>query len=285
MNHSFKSLAAFALLAAVLPVACERGFGDAAEPQLVVEGWIDSGRFPVVVLSRTVPITDDYQPTGQLAECVERWARVAVSDGEREVVLVGMADESHFPPYVYTTSDLRGEPGRTYRLTVDCPDGTHAEAVATIPEPAAIDSFAVVQADGADTLRQLYAYVAGARGADRCYRVFTQVLGSRYGYLPSYLGLATGDMLPAGGRMPVNRGRTNLESDYTPYFSVGDTVMVKVARIDSAAYSFWRGYEDMIELSRNPLFPVTNNLHSNVSGALGYWFGYGSAFGSVIVTP
>ena len=73
------------MLAAVLPVACERGFGDAAEPQLVVEGWIDSGRFPVVVLSRTVPITDDYQPTGQLADCVERWARVAVSDGEREV--------------------------------------------------------------------------------------------------------------------------------------------------------------------------------------------------------
>lgn len=279
----FVSMAALTA-ALLLLAACGRGFDDVAGPQLVVEGWIDSGRFPVVMVSRTVPITDDYQSTDNLAASVERWARVTVSDGERVAVLVGMADEGYFPPYVYTTSDLRGVPGRTYRLTVDCPDGTHAEAVTTIPEPAAIDSLAFVPAPEADTLRQLYAYVGGGRaGADR-YRVFTQVLGSPYGYRPAYLGLATGEMLPANGRMPVNRGRLNMEHDFTPYFAVGDTVMVKLARIDGDAYRFWRGYEDMMELSRNPLFPVTANLHSNVSGALGYWFGYGSAFGSVVIS-
>lgn len=274
-----------ALAAALLLLAaCDRAFGDVAGPQLVVEGWIDSGRFPVVMLSRTVPITDDYQSTENLAASVERWARVAVSDGKREVVLVGMANESYFPPYVYTTSELRGVAGRTYRLTVDCPNGTHAEAVTTIPEPAAIDSIVFEPAPGADTLRQLYAYVGGSRAEGHRYRVFTHVLGQPYGYRPAYLGLATGEMLPADGRMPANRGRLNMEHDFTPYFAVGDTVMVKLARIDDDAYQFWRGYEDMMELSRNPLFPVTVNLPSNVSGALGYWFGYGSAFGSVIIS-
>lgn len=63
-----------ALAAALLLLAaCDRAFGDVAGPQLVVEGWIDSGRFPVVMLSRTVPITDDYQSTENLAASVERW--------------------------------------------------------------------------------------------------------------------------------------------------------------------------------------------------------------------
>jgi len=57
-----------------------------------------------------------------------------------------------------------------------------------------------------------------------------------------------------------------------------DTVMVKFTAIDDDAYEFWRNFEDMADLSRNPLFPVVKNLHSNVSGALGYWFGYGSTF-------
>ena len=34
----------------------------------------------------------------------------------------------------------------------------------------------------------------------------------------------------------------------------------------------------MTILSRNPLFPVAKNLQSNMTGALGYWFGYGSSF-------
>ena len=29
-------------------------------------------------------------------------------------------------------------------------------------------------------------------------------------------------------------------------------------------------------IGRNPLFPVINNLRSNIRGGLGYWFGYGA---------
>lgn len=282
---SFRLLRAVPALAVALAfAACERGFGDAAEPQLVVEGWIDSGGFPVVMLSRTVPITDEYRPTSELADYVERWARVAVADGQREVVLVGRHDADCFPPYVYTTSDLRGEPGHTYRLTVDCTDGTHAEATATIPEPAPIDSFAVEPVAHADSLRQVYAFVGGRR--DSCfYKLFTHVLGKPYGYMSAYLGIAEGRMLPADGKMPVNPGRLNIDSDFTPCFEAGDTVMVKLASITEEAYRFWRDFEDMTTLSRNPLFPVTNNLHSNIDGGLGYWFGYGASFATLRVGP
>lgn len=286
MKRTIFALATYTLLLlSFVFVACYSDFDSAGDSELVVEGWIDSGRFPVVVLSHTVPISDEYRPTSSLDDYIERWARVTVSDGEREVVLTGKPDNDYFPPYIYTTSDLRGVSGRTYKLTVDCPDGAHAEASTTIPAVAAIDSFAVECVPDADSLRQLYVFVGGEHRFDGYYKVFTHVQGSPYGYLPSYLGIASGRQLSSDGRIPVNPGRTNVESDFDTYFAVGDTVMVKLARIDSCAYNFWRDFEDMVTLSRNPLFPVTVNLPSNVSGALGYWFGYGSAFATVIVRP
>ena len=273
------------LLAAAVMAGCEAGLDVAGGNELVVEGWIDSGGFPVVMLTRTVAVGSDYRPTSSLNDCVEQWARVAVSDGEREVVLIGHRDDDYFPPYVYTTTDMRGVAGRTYSLTVDCIDGTHAEASATIPHPVAIDSLTVEPVAVADTLRQVYAFFDNSAAAGGYYKLFTRVLGHEYGYLSACLGIASADMLQSDGRMAVSQGRQNMTSDFTPYFAVGDTVMVKLARVDSTAYAFWRDFDDMVTLSRNPFFPVTNNLHSNVRGGLGYWFGYGASFGSVIVRP
>lgn len=270
---------------AALASGCDHGLDIEGGGELVVEGWIDSGQYPVVKLTRTVSVGSEYQSTDNLEDCVEQWARVTVSDGGREVTLIGHRDDSHFPPYVYTTSDMLGVPGRTYTLTVDCLDGTHAEAQTTIPQPAAIDSFAIERVSVADTLRQVYAYVRDDGTKDGGYKLFTYVYGEEKGFMSAYLGISAADRLPDGRRMAVSRGRQNLTSDFTPYFAVGDTVMVKLARIDETAYRFWRDFEDMVTLSRNPFFPVTNNLHSNITGGLGYWFGYGSDVKSVIVTP
>lgn len=270
---------------AALASGCDHGLDVEGGGELVVEGWIDSGQYPVVKLTRTVSVGSEYQSTDNLEDCVEQWARVTVSDGGREVTLIGHRDDSHFPPYVYTTSDMLGVPGRTYTLTVDCLDGTHAEAQTTIPQPAAIDSFAIERVSVADTLRQVYAYVRDDGTKDGGYKLFTYVYGEEKGFMSAYLGISAADRLPDGRRMAVSRGRQNLTSDFTPYFAVGDTVMVKLARIDETAYRFWRDFEDMVTLSRNPFFPVTNNLHSSITGGLGYWFGYGSDVKSVIVTP
>ena len=265
--------------------SCEADKGSNATPGLVVEGWIDNGRFPVVILTRTVPITGEYQPIDNLTDYAERWATVRVSDGKREVTLIATYDEKYFPPYVYTTSEMRGETGKTYRLTVDCTDGSHAEAVTSIPASVPIDSFELKNVGEADTLRQLYGFITDTRDSMRYYKLFTHVTGDDYGYLSSYLGIVSSDLLPADGRVAVNQGRINLRKDFTPYFAIGDTVLVKLACMDAPAYKFWREFEDILTLSRNPLFPVTNNMSSNVSGALGYWFGYGSTFYTVTVDP
>lgn len=274
------------ILAAGLLALCCACSSDDEPPvsqELVVEGWIDSGDFPIVMLTKSIPISSEYQPLDNLENYIERWARVAISDGEREVVMIGKYDREFFPPYIYTTGEMRGVAGRTYRLTVDCSDGTHAEAVTTIPQPAAIDSIRQERVPDTDTLRQVYAFVTDKRTETKYYKVFTHVMSRDKGYMQSYLGITNSDILPDKGKIAVNQGRINLEKDFTPYFTVGDTVIVKLSCIDETAYNFWRSFEDMTSLSRNPLFPMTENMPSNVNGALGYWFGYGSCVERVII--
>jgi len=272
------------LFITTLFAACNEHDEANAPSQLVVEGWIDAGEFPIVKLTHTIGLTYDGIDINDLSQYVDRWARVSISDGEREVVMIGRADRSYYPPYIYTTSEMRGEQGKTYRLKVEASDGTVAEAVTTIPAPVAIDSFSVEPVGGtldedyedapSVARYQLYAYTSARQ---RC-KLFTRVVGRDDEFLSSYLGVYDSTMIGSDGRIAVNRGRTNLEKGFSQYFGEGDTVMVKFSAIDDDAYEFWRNFEDMADLSRNPLFPVTKNLHSNVSGALGYWFGYGSTF-------
>ena len=282
--HSALALAALAAMTVAVMAGCNGDSLQSSDPAgIVVEGWIDSGRFPVVTLTRPIVVTGKYQSLEQLESYLVRWARVTVSDGEREVVLTGHKDKFYYPPYVYTTTEMRGEPGKTYRLTVDCTDGTHAEAVTTIPQPATIDSFRIAGTATSDTLRQLYAYINDPRTEDRKYKLFTHVLGAPYGYRSAYLGLTRTDLLPPSGEISVNRGRLYSAQHFTPYFTTGSSVVVKLAHIGDDAYRYWRAFEDMADLSRNPLFPVTNNLEGNVKGGLGYWFGYGATYYRVTI--
>lgn len=265
--------------------ACTEHDEATAPSQLVVEGWIDDGEFPVVKLMHTIGLTYDGVDINDLSQYVDKWARVSISDGEREVVMIGKAARSYYPPYIYTTSEMRGERGKTYRLKVEASDGMVAEAVTTITAPVSIDSFSVEPVGGTldenydDALPvaryQLYAYTHLNRR--RC-KLFTRVMGRDTEFLSAYLGINDSTTIGSDGRIAVNRGRTNLEKEYSPYFGESDTVMVKFSAVSDETYEFWRDFEDMADLSRNPLFPVTKNLHSNVTGALGYWFGYGSTF-------
>lgn len=277
----------FYLIVSVMLILLHVSCSDDEEPlpadAIVVEGWIENGRFPIVQVTHSVVISSDYQPLDSLERYMERWARVRLSDGEREVTMMGRYDREYFPPFIYTTMDMRGEPGRTYRLTVDTPDGSHAEASATIPEPVEIDSLVCERVGQTDTLRQLYCYITDRGPETSYYKVFVHIMGRPYGYTSSSLGIVTTDMLPSNGKIAVNQGRVNLEKDYIQYFATGDEVVVKVCRMDRTGYEFWRDFEDMTSLSRNPFFPVTDNIRSNITGGLGYWLGYGSSVRRIII--
>lgn len=274
MRTSYFKLLMLSLLVVVMCSSCSVAEETTGAESYVVEGWIDSGRFPIVKITRTMSLKSGGQSVDSLANYIEKWARVAVCDGERTVVLTGTPDKTSFPPYTYTTGDMRGEVGKTYTLTVDVSGGHHIEAITTIPEPVRLDSFSVKNIDREGNCWQLCGYTNDRR---KC-KFFTQVLGDDNTYESAYLGLYDDNMIGDNGCVQIYRGGSNLKNKTTPYFSDKETVLVKFSAIDSVAFSFWRSFEDMVSLSRNPLFPVTKNLKGNVNGALGYWFGYGSTF-------
>ena len=69
-------------------------------PEIVVEGWIEDGGFPVVIVTTSVPVSTDYKDWDTLMDHLVRWAKVSISDGEKEVILTGKMDTDYFPPYI-----------------------------------------------------------------------------------------------------------------------------------------------------------------------------------------
>ena len=92
------------ILLAALLICC--GCSDLrlarSESKLVMEGWIEDGRFPVVLLSTSVPVSTEPQDMESLQDHIVRWGKVTVSDGEREVVLTGGPDDRFIPPYMFS---------------------------------------------------------------------------------------------------------------------------------------------------------------------------------------
>ncbi len=283
MNCSlYRNLWKTSLLAmCFLLMGCYEYTETSSQTQLVVEGWIDAGDFPVVKLTKTLHFgKKEAIELDSLSKYVERWAKVSISDGERTEVMVGRYDRRYFPPFIYMTYDMRGEVGKEYVLKVETPDGIVAEAKTTIPQVETVDSFRVEPTE-VDSLFQLYAYTNCKR---RC-KFFTEVVDEDTEFFSSELGLLDVGMIGKDGKVSVRRGRSNMVKDSNHYFKSGEIVRVKFATLDDASYDYWRSFEDMIALSRVPLLPVSSNLKSNVEGALGYWCGYGSTFYQVLVKP
>ena len=265
------------LIPALLFAACNTDYLVDAEPLLVVEGWIDHGDFPVVMVSTTVPIREERTDLSALKDYIARWATVTISDGTRDVVLTGRVDRRYFPPYIYTTSEMRGEAGKAYRLTVDYRT-YHAEAVTTIPSPPALDSVRVLPCEE-DTLWQINAWFHDTPTEHHYYKFFTRVGRDSRMWLSSYMQTLDAATFALGESVctPVYKGRLVTRRErYVPYFTARDTVLVKLARMDSTSFAFWNQMEHNVTLGNSPLTASRRNPAFNMQGALGYWCGYGA---------
>lgn len=275
-HHFLPHIITLMLLSLFTSCAKDGEYDIPEESRLVVQAYIDSDDFPVLILTRSIPVTNDYQDLSDLSKYVERWAKITISDGEREEVMTGRIDKSYTPSYIYTNYNLRGEKGKTYTIRIHCTNGYETEAVTSIPdEQIVVERFTAEKVANSDTLYQLYVHIDTQQTTARYFKVFAQHDKERQSVLSSMFGVFTKEMID-NGRVAVNRGRTNLVKDYTPHFSINDTVVVKLSAINEEQYDYWHMFENMASLSRNPLFPTSINLPSNVPGCIGYWFGYAS---------
>lgn len=262
---------------------CSEVFTLEYRPELVVEGWIEDDGFPIVIVTSTVPVTDEYIQLDSLQDHVIRWAKVSINDGENEHVLTGRVNKDYYPPYIYTSSRLRGKAGKHYALKVEY-SGRVVTAETTIPEPASLEWIRV--RSGTDGKSYMTAGLKDDPFVKNYYKVFTRVEGRDSTYESSFMGLINDEILTEGVNEINIRGEFIPEygsEDSSIYFSDKDVVHIRFCTLDKAAYDYWEDYEDVQSLSRNPFFPVNKKIRSNVSTGYGYWAGYGSVYYTVSI--
>lgn len=261
--------------------------------ELVVEGWIEEGEYPIVYLGKSMSM--DNRELNDLNEYVIKWGKVTIIDGEDSVVLTGTYDNRSFPPYYYTTPRMVGQAGHTYTLKVDY-RGLYAQATTTIPYSVPIDSARVVQAD-ATPHYSLQVFFNDRTFEHNYYALFSQRVNKDKTYLLSFMGVLNDEVAAASPTATpgvqslsahVYRGYsvfTDTAETKQLYFDSTDVVRVKLRHMDRESYDMWQSFSNQLNFSSNMFFPYTENLKTNIQGGKGYWCGFGIGKYNRVIVP
>ena len=263
----------------MLLLSCQDTFLPADKDEIVVEGWIDAGSFPVVIVTRSLPVRlRDYGiPLDEISDYVEKWAKVTVSDGENSVVLTGGRTGKFVPGYIYTTGYMRGEAGKTYTLTVQT-RGKSVSAETTIPlYPPSVDSVVCSHLPSDTSFCQVTAFLRNNPDRKEYFKTFFLIGEQEEQYLSSLLGVVDDELADSVFEMPIIKSGSDYnKSDKTRYFANDTTVSIKISTMDSISYEIWKSYEDNSRLRSVFFSSSVREVVSNIEGGRGYWCGYNS---------
>lgn len=244
-------------------------------PTVVVEGWIEADRGPVVLVTRSASLSAGSAVAGR--DLVLPMAKVTLSDGQETVTLIGGLDNRFVPGYAYTTSRMNGVCGRTYTLRVDVGQQT-LTATTTIPlDRPVLDTLYAQPAAGSDGML-LHATFSDPIVSGNRYLFYTQIYPKEKRLFPCPQALFADDLnsLTDSNAVVLFRGIHRLSNNgelYTPVYQPGDSVIVAVAGVDDESYRIQRAISETTTTSYNPLFSSTTNLPTNINGGTGYWMG------------
>lgn len=256
-----------------------------AEPQIVVEGRIETGLPPFVILTKT---SNYYGSTSiaDLGNLFVHGATVRVSNGEDTIDLVEIPfDTLGVQAGVYTdpTFSFLGQAEKTYTLWVESNDQS-LQAVTTIPPSFPLDSAWVltnVEQDNDSAVRLMIRY-SDPPELGQYVRYFTRINSEVF--KPGVTSVFE-DALVNGTTFDfsLDRGYDQTDSinfDEYGLFHRGDTITVKWCNIDEAHFDFWRTLE--YEINQGGPYASPVKIQSNVVGGLGIWGGYNCSFKTVI---
>ena len=275
-------------------VSCEKNVTveiPQKEEAIVVEGYIETGEFPYIILSKTLPFFGQIN-TNDVFENLIPGATVFINNGTQIDTL------SSFSGFYFSTQ-MRGEVGKTYKLTI-LANGKTLTAVTNIPNPVKLDSVWWKVNGTRDSLGFAWAHLSDPDTIGNTYRWLAQRI-NRYTYGPNAGEVKDSIFIaPIGGSVfedkfingrsfdiSFPRGSLNFSdksddnNDERFYFKRGDTIVVKFSAIDRSHFQFWRSEETQVGNNGNPFgspAPVTGNIN----GGLGIWGGYSTTFDTII---
>jgi hypothetical protein len=286
----------FFLLVTLFLSACEKDIRVSLpqkEPQLVVEGRIENGSYPVVILTHSLNYFAGIDPNTLQNSFVHN-AVVTVSNATKTMKLVeqsidtgGIRLFAYVPDLRQPANNFTGKVSGTYTLHIDA-DNKAYESVTTIPSRGMkLDSiwWALVKLEDDSAMARLWVQVTDSPAFGNYGRYFTS--RNNESFLPG-LSSVVDDQLVNGTtfEIPVDAGvNKNKKLDLTTYafFHLGDTVTMKFCNIDKATWDFWRTLDFAYNSNGNPFSSPTKIL-GNVPGALGYWGGYTVTYKTIIIS-
>ena len=301
-NTNIFSVLVLSLLAIIVFTNCEKNITvDLPSPvdKIVVEGSIEVGRAPFVVLNRNYPYFGEFNPA-QYGQGFVRNAVVKVSDGTNTVTLQeicfseltqeqkellagqigGIPDSlpAGFDYCIYTLlfPSMVGQFGKVYTLDITTTDNKQLHAITTIPNAVPLDSIWIEPSpnpDYADSLRRLWVQFKDPDTLGNYYRYSTGRNSE-----PLYPIQQFDDLVVNGKEFyfPMNRGEAaGAEFDINTfgYYTLGDTAHIQWVTIDNATYNFWNSL-DFSQNSTGPFGSVVK-VKYNIDGGIGIWAGYG----------
>lgn len=283
------------------------------EEKIVIDGRIETGQPPIVLLSRSKEV---YAPTdvdaflnGYISGAV-----VTVSDGTTTVVLDEICSDN-LPPgteelaaamlgipvdqlqnysiCAYTTFNTAvwGQVGKTYTLTVSFEGKTYS-AQTRIMNPTALSSLYWQPEPGLTNHGFSWATLSDPGGQFDAYFWEANIIGNAFGdttetgYTPTYSPVIDDeffDGLTFDFWYENPFGFDNTPDSIRGMYSLGDTVVIKFSKIDPTVYEFYEKKYAQLQTAGNP-FATPTNIPTNLSnGALGIWAGFSPTFDTLVV--
>lgn len=271
------------------------------EDKLVVEGHIEQGSFPYVLLTRNTSFFGgasftDYFIHNAVVHITNKGADYLLTeycidnlpDPLKPLVyaFLGISEQeaAQLDLCAYFNFNVTGQIGEKYVLKITSGNKS-VQALTTIPPLPEIDSLWVEPHElYGDSLVYLWGRFIDPDTLGNYYRFFTKTNSEPF--YPGYFSSVTDDLF-VNGKMfnsTIDKGQSrNAEINFETYglFRKGDTVILNVSMIDKAHYWFWNSLEEQI--NNGGPYASPTYLQSNVDGGLGIWGGYGAAYDTIVI--
>ncbi len=326
LNTNLNKLILLAVLSFLL-FSCEKEIEliiPPAENKLVIEGTIETGLPPLILISQT----KDYNETLSLDSFSDFYLGGAnvvvkhnqVSDTLIEVCTADLPDEvliqvaealnisinvlvnSNLCAYTDLTGNLLGEMNTTYDLEVDI-NGEHLTASTHIPGLVALDSLWFELIGTSDSLGYVFGTLNDPDTLGNAYRWYAQRLNQYPAWSPhagirkdqqyiAPIGSAFDDTFFNGLSFDFayyrgtasGSGKQDDLNAEAGFFKTGDTIAIKGCSIDLNTYDYVTSFESEASSGGNP-FSAPSSVFTNIDGGIGIWAGYACYLDTVIAIP
>lgn len=252
-----------------------------AEKMIVVDGWIEAGEGPNVMLTWNMPYIAQLD-SESIRQLVIRNASVFVSDCTQTEGLTLQNNKNYFPPYVYRGFDIIGKPGVTYYLQVKL-NNNLLNTKTTIPNyPLSIDTCWYSMKPGKDSSVSVYMDFTDEMSEKNYYRIFSKVgikeIKSKKYYPVLFSTFDDRLFQQSKNTIEINKGpESYINYELNIDFLFTDTITIKLSSIDQNSYHYWQAYQSEVLSIGNPFASSFISVPNYIQGnGIGIWCGYAS---------